>query len=51
MGFLSAIPSSPAPAELLQAQRRYLRAAKWKFAESFRLGDSAVRMTWHQQPV
>ena len=51
MGFLSAILSSPTPADLLRAKERYLPLAEWKFAKSFCQGDSVVPVTWHQQPV
>src|SRR6202162_2166447 len=48
MGFLSAILSSPTPADLLRAEGRYLPPAEWKFAKSFRKGDSVVPVRWHQ---
>ena len=42
MGFLSAILPSSALVHLLQEYERYLPPAEWKFARSFRLGDSVV---------
>jgi hypothetical protein len=51
MGFPGATLPRPALVDLLQAEGMYLPPAKWKFAKSFRLGDSAVPVTCDQQPV
>jgi hypothetical protein len=48
--FPSAVLPFSALADLLQAYRWNLPAVEWKLVKSFRQGDQAVPVQWHQQP-
>src|SRR6202007_1060479 len=48
-GMIERIPF-PALADLLHAYRWNLPTVEWKLVKSFRQGDQAVPVKWHQQP-